>query len=130
VLPMKKFWCGLAILACSVPILGCRANRMPVTRDSLVGTYVSVSEDPDDTVSNHNLDQLVLRPDGTYDLVEGGTTKPPAKTSGNWTLWTGGHNCPRVLLGHSGYPVRFAQKQVRLLVDDDVGIWWAKLKSN
>ncbi len=126
---MKKPWRELAILACFL-IIGCHANRIPVTRDSLIGTYVYVSEDPEDTISSHNLDRLVLRPDGTYDLVEGGTTKPQAKTSGNWALWTGGQNGPEVLLGHSGYPVRLTRKEARLLVDDDVGIWWVKLNPN
>jgi hypothetical protein len=87
---------------------------------------VYVSEDPDDLPSNHNLSQLVLRSDGTYELLEGGTTKPPTKTSGRWTLGIGVPDGQEVVLGHAGYPVRVTRNQINLLVDDDVGIWWAK----
>ena len=95
-----------------------------------MGSYVYVSEDPADVPSQHSLNLLVLRPDGTYELVEGGTTKPPRKTSGTWTLGgalgTGAPDGQQVMLGHAGYPVRVTKNQIRLLVDDDIGIWWAK----
>ncbi len=33
-----------------------------------------------------------------------------------------------VILDHSGYPVRVEHGEVRLMIDDDVGIWYVKAK--
>lgn len=107
-------------------ISGCQAKQTAVAKGSLAGSYLYVSEDPEDIPGKHNLSQLVLRSDGTFELVEGGTAKPPTKTSGTWTLGAGISSGQEVLLGHAGYPVRVTSNQIRLLVDDDVGIWWAK----
>ena len=123
---MTRLPLTLTILAFIPLISGCHARQTAITRGSLVGSYVYVSEDPEDIPSKHNLSQLVLRPDGTFELVEGGTTKPPTKTSGTWTLEEGVQSGQDVVLGHAGYPVRVTSNQIRLLVDDDVGIWWAK----
>lgn len=85
-----------------------------------------MSEDPADRATDHTLNHLVLSADGRFDLVEGGTTKPRTETAGTWTIWNGGNNGPRVLLGHSGYPIEVNGNEVKLLVDDDVGIWWQR----
>ena len=118
----------LLTLACYA-LAGCHANQPPVTREALVGSYSYVSKDPAGTPTNHNLDHLVLRADGRYDLVEGGTTKSVSERKGTWRIEPG---TPAdhldVVLDRSGYPVEIKPNEVRLLVDQDVGIWWAKTK--
>ena len=113
----------LAILACCV-LVGCAPP--PVTRDMLVGNYVYKSEDPEGSPSDHAWDRLMLQADGKYDLMQGGPTKAKSETKGLWHFEDG--NPPEVVLEHSGYPVRVARGEVRLLVDDDVGIWFSKTK--
>jgi hypothetical protein len=90
-----------------------------------VGDYVYKSEDPEGKPTDHTLDHLVLQSDGKYDLVEGGSTKPRTETIGTWTVGDGGSE---VLLDHSGYPIQIKGTEVRLLIDNDVGIWYAKTK--
>jgi hypothetical protein len=114
------------MLACDV-LAGCHAAP-PVKRDVLVGNYVYKSEDPEDKPTDHEFDHLTLQADGKYDLVQGGPTKPRSETVGAWTVWDGGSDGPRVLLDHSGYPVQIKGGEVRLLIDKDVGMWYAKAK--
>ena len=116
-----------AILASSV-LAGCHTTKPPVTREALVGSYIYKSEDPEGKASDHNLDHLVLQSDGKYDLVQGGTTKPKTETVGTWTIWNGGSDGAKVLLDHSGYPIEIKGTEVRLLVDNDVGIWYEKVR--
>jgi hypothetical protein len=70
---------------------------------------------------------LVLQSDGTYDLVEGGTTKAVSEKKGLWRIERGSpSNVVDVVLDHAGYPIEIRKNEVRLLVDLDVGIWWVK----
>jgi hypothetical protein len=117
---------GLAMLA-SYVLVGCHATRPAVTREALVGSYVYRSEDPESRATDHEWDHLTLGTDGKYDLVQGGSTKPRSETVGAWTLWVGA-NGPEVVLDHAGYPIQMKGNEVRLLVDNDVGIWYAKAK--
>jgi hypothetical protein len=115
------------ILACCV-LAGCRGAQPPVTRDALVGNYAYKSEDPEGKATDHSLDRLVLQADGKYDLVQGGTTKPRTETVGTWTIWDEGGNGPEVILDHSGYPIQGKENEIRLLINNDVGIWYVKAK--
>ncbi len=114
----------ISILACFV-LAGCSEPTHP-TREILAGRYIYKSEDPAAKPSDHNFDLLTLRADGTYDFVQGGTTKSRTETVGSWKIWDGGGQGPQLLLGRSSYPVRIKGDEVRLLVDNDVGIWLAK----
>lgn len=116
----------LVILACCV-LAGCHTDQSAsLTRDALVGNYVYKSEDPENKASDHEFDHLTLQSDGKYDLVQGGSTKPKSEKVGLWHF-TGG-NSAEVLLDHAGYPVRVKRGEIRLQIDDDVGIWYAKAK--
>ena len=118
----------LLTLACCA-LAGCHAKQPPVTREALVGSYTYVSKDPASTPTNHNLDHLVLRADGTYDLVEGGTTKAVSEKKGTWRIEPGAPSgVVDVVLDHAGYPVEIKGQEVRLLIDLDTGIWWVKTK--
>jgi hypothetical protein len=90
----------------------------------LAGNYAFVSNDPESKSSDHNLNRLALRSDGTYDLIEGGVTMPVSEKKGIWTISVG--NPASVQLDQAGYPIEFRRDEVRLLIDLDTGIWWAK----
>jgi hypothetical protein len=115
----------LVLLSCS--LTSCRTtDRISLTRDTLVGHYVYKSEDPDGKLSEHEYDNLILRSDGSYDLVQGGSTKPRTEKIGRWSF-VGGEN-PSIGLDEAGYPIRTKRDEIRLLVDDDVRIWYAKTR--
>jgi hypothetical protein len=117
----------LTLACCS--LAGCHANEPPVTREALVGSYTYVSKDPASTPTNRNLDHLVLRADGTYDLIEGGTTKAVSEKKGTWRIEPGAPSgVVNVVLDHAGYPIEIKGHEVRLLIDLDTGIWWVKTK--
>jgi len=108
-------------------LIGCYKAQAPVTRQAVVGSYAYVSEDPENRATEHNLNHLVLRSDGTYDLVEGGTTKAVSEKKGVWSIEAGTPvDHLDVMLDHSGYPIEIKKNEIRLLVDLDVGIWWVK----
>jgi len=69
---------------------------------------------------------LVLQSDGKYDLVQGGSTKAVFEKKGVWRVVPG--DPPNVLLDHAGYPIQIKGSEVMLLIDNDVGIWYAKAK--
>lgn len=93
-----------------------------------MGTYVYKSEDPEDRKTDHDRDRLTLQSDGKFDFIQGGSTKPTVDTSGSWTLWLG-RDATHLILDHqSSYPVEVKGEEVRLLVDNDTGIWYQKVK--
>jgi hypothetical protein len=115
-------------MACS--ILTACGTRPPITRAELVGSYVYRSEDPATRATDHQWDHLTLQADGKYELVQGGPTKSRTETAGTWTLvpWGGVDNGPSLSLDHAGYPVQIKGQEVRLLIDEDTGIWYVKVK--
>jgi hypothetical protein len=123
---MRNLHFRLAVLACCV-LGGCSLNQQPVTRDLIVGAYVYKSEDPGDRPTDHNLDRLTLKSDGKYLFVQGGSTKLRVETRGSWSLWTG-RDAVHVIVGQSGYPVELKGTEVRLVIDNDTGIWLQKVK--
>ncbi len=114
----------LVVIGCCV-LSGC--DRQPaVTQATVVGKYVYKSEDPEGKATDHDLDRLTLNADGKYDLVQGGATKARSEKTGLWHFSSGDR--PEVLLDHSGYPVKIGGNEVKLLIDDDLGIWYSKTK--
>jgi hypothetical protein len=91
-----------------------------------VGNYIYNSQDPEEKMTDHNLDHLVLQADGRYDLVQGGSTKDVSEKKGLWNFYAG--NPPQILLDHAGYPVQIKGTEIRLLIDNDLDIWYAKTK--
>ena len=122
---IMKLRFGLATLVAAACVLaGCHTTQPPVTQEFLAGNYTFVSKDPESRATDHNLNHLILRSDGTYDLVEGGSTKPVSEKKGMWTMVPG--KPANVLLDHAGYPIEIKRDEVRLLIDLDTGIWWVK----
>jgi len=97
-----------------------------VTRETLVGDYVYNSQASEEKMTGHNLDHLVLQADGTYDLVQGGSNGPMSEKKGQWSFHAG--ESSEVVLDHAGYPVQIKGNEIRLLINDDLGIWYAKTK--
>ncbi len=116
---------AFASLAWSL-LAGCGPAQPPITRDLVAGSYLYRSEDPEDKKTDHAWDRLTLRLDGEYTLVQGGPTKPRSEVTGAWRL--SGGSPSEVDLDCAGYPVRVKAGEVRLVLDDDLGIWYAKAR--
>jgi hypothetical protein len=106
--------------------VACRSDQpVPSDKSGYVGTYVYKSVDKSvDRATDHELDRLVLQADGHYILVQGGSTKAKSETKGVWTLVPG--DPPNVELDHHGYPIQVKRGETRLLINDDLGEWYAK----
>lgn len=117
----------IATLA-SCMIAGCRTDQpVPSDQGSFVGGYVYKSLDTSvDKATDHTLDRLILEADGKYILVQGGSTKARSEKVGVWRLVAG--DPPNVELDHAGYPIRMKGDEIRLLINDDLGEWYAKAK--
>ncbi len=115
-----------AICGFGLALFACHSSQPPITYNALVGTYVYRSHDPENRSTDHEWDRLTLSPDGKYDLMEGGPTKAKSDKTGRWYFRDG--DPAEVDLDHAGFPVRVERREIRLLIDDDVGIWYAKLK--
>ena len=124
-MPLRR-WSRLrsALGLTSLILSGCRGTEALVSPETLVGSYSYVSHDPANKETDHNQDHLLLESDGRYDLVQGGATKAVAEKKGTWTVVPG--NPPNALLDTAGYPIEIMGHEVRLLVDDDLGIWWVR----
>ena len=115
------------MLVATCALVGCHTKQPPVTQEFVAGNYTFVSKDPASRATDHNLNHLVLHSDGTYDLVEGGTTKAVSEKKGVWRIQPGTpSDHVDVVLDHSGYPVEVKRHEVRLLLDLDTGVWWVK----
>jgi len=115
------------LLVTTSAVVGCQMTQPRVTQELVVGNYTFVSNDPESRATDHNLNHLVLKSDGTYDLVEGGTTKAVVEKKGAWRIEPGTpSDHVDVVLDHSGYPVEIKKNEVRLLISLDTGVWWVK----
>jgi hypothetical protein len=116
----------LPLLLAFGALAGCH-SQSPLTREALVGNYKYVSEDPATKASDHDLDRLVLSADGTYDLMEGGATRPVSEKRGFWRIQLGTpSDHTDVVLDSAGFPVEISKNEIRLVVDQDTGVWWLK----
>lgn len=123
---MKKY--VLLVIACCF-LAGCHKNvPLAITQEMLVGSYVYHSEDPDSKPSDHNLDHLLIQSSGQYDLVQGGSTKAVTEVKGHWSISppVTSHEPPTIDLDHAGYPIEIHGHEIRLMIDNDLGIWWDK----
>jgi hypothetical protein len=121
---IKLRFASAVIFAFELALVGCHSKRPPITYNSVVGMYVYNSNDPENRPTDHEWDRLTLSLDGKYDLVKGGPTKTKSDTTGRWYFRDG--DPPEVDLDHAGFPVRVKRGEIRLLIDDDVGIWYVK----
>ncbi len=118
----------LACIGCVAALANCRSAQPPVSKELLVGSYFYKSQDPEGKQTDHEWERLTLRTDGRHHLVQGGPTKPRSEVVGVWTITSEGAREPEVLLDHAGYPVEISGSEVRLVIDLDLGIWYAKAR--
>jgi hypothetical protein len=103
---------------------GCTSRRnVPPERDAFVGEYIYHTGDKG---SPHDPDRLTLKEDGQYILVLMPGGQPGSKQQGVWRL-EGGAN-PEILLGSAGYPVEIKDRNIRLLINQDLGWSYEKMK--
>jgi hypothetical protein len=115
------------LVVATFAVVGCHTTQPPVTQELVAGNYTFVSKNPESRATDHNLNHLVLQSDGTYDLVEGGSTKPASEKKGTWRIEPGSPSgVVNVVLDSAGYPVEIKKNEIRLLIDLDTGVWWAK----
>jgi|SRR5579875_1191549 len=108
-------------------LAGCGTEgTVPSDRGAYVGAYAYRSMDSSvDKATDHELDHLVLNADGHYTLVQGGSTKARSEITGVWRFVPG--TPPNIELDHHGYPVELKDGHIRLLINEDLGEWYAKL---
>lgn len=123
---MSRAHVAMAMVTLIAFVLGGCTDQSPASRQVLVGSYVYKSQDPEGKVSDHQWDKLTLQEDGKYDLLQGGPTKAKSEKTGFWSF-TGGDPA-QVMLDHAGYPAVVKGGEVRLMIDYDTGIWYAKTK--
>lgn len=100
-------------------------HLLPFDRRAYVGTYLYKSVDTSvDESSDHELDRLVLEADGHYWLRQGRSTKARIDRKGIWTFVPGEY--PNIVLDHAGYPIEIKQGKIRLVINYDLGEWYAK----
>lgn len=118
----------IVTLVCCL-IAGCHTDHVvPAGQQSYMGVYAYKSVDTSvDKPTDHEHDQLTLQPDGTYILVQGGSTKPRSEQIGLWHLVSGTQQ-PEIELDHAGYPIRMKGSKIRLLINDDLGEWYEKVR--
>jgi len=103
---------------------GCPSDRnVPLKPESFVGGYVYHSADRG---APHDPDSLTLRADGKYILVQMPDGHAGATKEGLWRLVIG--SPPNIELDSSGYPVEIKGKKVRLLIDNDLGHSYTKIR--
>ena len=75
-------------LTCCCLLTGCNTSQPPpLNQPALAGSYVYRSVDTSvDKPTDHQFDRLVLKADGTYDLVQGGSTKARSEKTGEWNV--------------------------------------------
>ncbi len=94
----------------------------PLTPETFVGTYIYYSVNSE---TLHGPDELTLRGDGTYSLIIKPSGVLPTK-EGRWRLYQDPR--PRIALNDTGYPVWIKGRNIRLEIDDDLGLWYQKIE--
>jgi hypothetical protein len=116
---------AVVFLACLF-VACCPERPIPSDTGAYVGVYAYKSMDKSvDKATDHELDHLALNADGRYTLVQGGSTKARSETTGTWAFVAGAP--PNIELDHHGYPIELKDGHIRLLINNDLGEWYAKL---
>ncbi len=105
--------------------LGCwsRPHR-PVTLKELSGDYVCRSAPGP---PQHDPDKLTLNADGTFVLIHMPGGHFGSKEEGKWEI-VNSPSHPEVAFGRGLFPIRVKGRKVRLLIDEDLGYWYEKVR--
>jgi hypothetical protein len=79
-----------------------------------------------DTPTEHQFEHLTLKANGTYDFKQDGSTKVTSPKIGLLSVIP----CvpPEVQLDHVGYSIHRSKGELRLVINDDLGEWYLKVK--
>ena len=133
---MKRIIC---FVLCMYVFSACSSEPVPTDPMDYVGMYEyktahllnHVSGSGDYIATNHDGDCLILKPSGEYIFLQGGTTKAMSETRGQWRLTSLEYpNTSRISLDSHGYPIRVKEGKIRLLVNDDLGVWYEKFSDS
>ena len=122
-MPDIKRYAALGVFSLFSTLFGCAPDRAAqLNAEGLVGEYVFYSADAG---APHDPDRLTLRADDQYSLLYVSAGSPATRVEGTWQLV---HDAAtHVEFGGRSYPVEVKGKEVRLLVDTDIGHWYLKL---
>ena len=133
----------LFLILCLLAFESCSSEPVPTDQIDYVGMYEfrtaypiynAYPEHGEDYVStNHDGDCLILKPSGEYVLMQGGTTKAMSETRGLWQLYFVKYNSRdyhSISLDSHGYPIRVKNGIIRLLIDDDLEVWYEKVNDS
>jgi hypothetical protein len=113
----------LVVLGVGVTV-GCTSEQNGGLKpDSFVGVYIFRAADKGST---HDPDKLTLEANGKYVLVHMPGAHEGATEEGGWQLID--KPTPRIAFGNTVYPVEIKGREVRLLVNDDLGWSYEKTK--
>ncbi|MCU1284588.1 MAG: hypothetical protein JWO13_938 [Acidobacteriales bacterium] len=114
----NKRWLIIGVVLIAMLLSGC--NSVPVTREACLGSYSFVD------ASGMRTAKLTLNSDGTFVSTfvpaEGVSRIMP---KGHWTFHISGEYA-QVFLEDSAFPITRSSKQVRILINDDLGQWFEK----
>ena len=120
----------------------CTSEPVPMHKMDYVGMYEYRTDQPlynvpmefgDYNSTNHDGDCLVLKPSGEYILLQSGTTKAITETKGQWKLTIleyYSRDYYSISLDLHGYPIRVKKGKIRLLINDDLGVWYEKVSDS
>lgn len=89
----------------------------------LVGQYAYHSGDMF-AKDPHDLDQLVIRPNGHYIIMPNGSKEKKLWITGVWKIYDPGEGSPHLVLDSRGYPIEIHGSELRLIIDGDMGQYW------
>ena len=122
-MPQLRAYVMFGMFALLGVISGCTSGRNAQLKpETFVGEYVYYSADKG---AAYDPDKLTLRADGKYILVHMPGGHPGSTEEGTWRLWSN-LGQPQLAFGNGTYPVEIKGKQVRLLIDLDLGHWYEK----
>lgn len=128
-MPLKILSIAIPVLLAAVLLNSCNDGRRRVSEAVLLGTYTFKSDAPISVPASQGEprlgDHLILSSDGTY-IIEGRQPRGAIMARGKWRLRKG--NPSTVELDHAVYPVEFREREVRLIVNDDVDARYEQIR--
>ena len=107
-------------------LFGCSSQSdAQLKPESFIGEYVF--QMGDSGAPHHDPDRLTLQADGKYILVHMPGGHPGSTEEGTWRLWSNSGQ-PQIAFGNRTYPIEIRGKHIRLIVNDDLGYWYEKMK--
>ena len=122
---MKKHF-AIELLSLCFIIFGCHSTSKPKpTVNTFAGEYLFQMGDSGATY--HDPDRLIVGADGHYILIHMPHGHPGSKEEGTWKLWSY-EGQPELSFDFGTYPAEIHGRHIRLVINDDLGYWYEKVK--